>query len=311
MRTIPLEISAMRLSTDLNLPRHQYHHKLCAPANSRSDHYNVCDVQHGPRTTGASGPISDSMSMGLRHLRATDARPHRRSGPRRIMSTIRRRSVHRRLRPSPSSQRMTGRWTKNTLDGFGRTVRRKLGSSSTKSVSETVYDPCACSALGKTAHANDGRRSRSEFRQQLTTYTYDRNRERTLSVATVGSDTQEPAPTLYVRVLRPLPRCDRVLQETTNIWSPDAFNDLIAVSEPPRQRTERFGDLLLLRSARSLELLVYGAHCGDANHAALPTAANNLLSATNPETAPSPTPTTPTKGRNEKRTRRPANRLHL
>ena len=50
--------------------------------------------------------------------------------------------------PEPAS---SGRWTKNTLDGFGRTIVAQSGDSTgaVYSQAESVYGPCACSPDGK------------------------------------------------------------------------------------------------------------------------------------------------------------------
>jgi len=43
-----------------------------------------------------------------------------------------------------------GHWTKTTMDGLGRTIKTERGDASgTKSIVDTEYEPCACSALGK------------------------------------------------------------------------------------------------------------------------------------------------------------------
>ena len=81
------------------------------------------------------------------------------------------------------------RWTKATLDGFGRTVKVETGDGSgTLSVAESVYGPCACSPLGKLVQ----QAMPHVLNAQNTTwtyYTYD-GIGRTLSKATIGSGTQ-------------------------------------------------------------------------------------------------------------------------
>ncbi|HXI43118.1 MAG TPA: RHS repeat-associated core domain-containing protein, partial [Bryobacteraceae bacterium] len=45
---------------------------------------------------------------------------------------------------------VTGQWTRTTMDGLGRPIKVETGdASSTKSVVDTVYGPCACSPMGK------------------------------------------------------------------------------------------------------------------------------------------------------------------
>ena len=84
---------------------------------------------------------------------------------------------------------ITGRWTKNTLDGFGRTIKTETGDSiSTKGVSEMVYAPCACTPLGKLSQQSMPHAPGASS-PTWTTYSYD-GIGRTVSAATVGSDTQ-------------------------------------------------------------------------------------------------------------------------
>ncbi len=51
-----------------------------------------------------------------------------------------------------------GRGTRKTLDGFGRTVKVESGTgtglSTVVSVTDTQYDPCACSAMGKVSRVS-------------------------------------------------------------------------------------------------------------------------------------------------------------
>ncbi|MFN7921463.1 MAG: RHS repeat-associated core domain-containing protein [Bryobacteraceae bacterium] len=42
------------------------------------------------------------------------------------------------------------RWAKTTMDGFGRTVKSEVGTGATTvSITETTYEPCACTPVGK------------------------------------------------------------------------------------------------------------------------------------------------------------------
>jgi RHS repeat-associated protein len=54
------------------------------------------------------------------------------------------------MSPPTVTATTNGRWTKKTLDGFGRIIREEAGNGSTiVSVVETEYDSCACSPIGK------------------------------------------------------------------------------------------------------------------------------------------------------------------
>ena len=119
----------------------------------------------------------------------------------------------------------SGRWTRQTLDGLGRTILTETGDSTgaTKSQAESVYGPCACSPMGKLMkqampHIVGGTPAWS-------TYTYD-GLGRTVSVQSPdGAST-----TLYlyqgntVKVTDPAGHW--------KIFTMDAFGNLIQVTEP-------------------------------------------------------------------------------
>jgi len=93
------------------------------------------------------------------------------------------------LVPPTVTATTNGHWTRQTLDGFGRTIKTEAGdSSSTQSVSESVYGPCACSPLGKLIQQSLAHAPNSNS-VTWTTYSYD-GVGRTLSVATVSLETQ-------------------------------------------------------------------------------------------------------------------------
>jgi hypothetical protein len=69
---------------------------------------------------------------------------------------------------------------RNTLDGLGRTIKVETGdATSTKSIVETVYGPCACSPVGKVLQVSQPYGPGGT--PVWTTYTYD-GRGRTLTI---------------------------------------------------------------------------------------------------------------------------------
>jgi YD repeat-containing protein len=80
------------------------------------------------------------------------------------------------------------RWTKTTVDGFGRTIKVEHGQDSTaKSIVDTEYTVCACSALGKVWRVSQPYAQGLPPEQRVwTSYTYDAL-GRTVSVAHPGS----------------------------------------------------------------------------------------------------------------------------
>jgi RHS repeat-associated protein len=82
--------------------------------------------------------------------------------------------------PNIQTATVNNRWVKTTLDGFGRTIQVDTGTGSTTvSVAETQYAPCACSPLGKLYRTS---RPHAPGAQPIwTTYAYDGS-GRTVSV---------------------------------------------------------------------------------------------------------------------------------
>ena len=119
----------------------------------------------------------------------------------------------------------SGRWTRQTLDGLGRTILTETGDSTgaTKSQAESVYGPCACSPMGKLMkqampHIVGGTPA-------WTVYTYD-GLGRTVSV--LSPDGASTTNYLYqgntVKVTDPA--------SNWKIFTMDAFGNLIQVTEP-------------------------------------------------------------------------------
>ncbi|HRJ21626.1 MAG TPA: hypothetical protein PLF84_21470, partial [Bryobacteraceae bacterium] len=118
-----------------------------------------------------------------------------------------------------------GKWTKTTRDGFGRTVKVESGhGSTTVSLVETEYAPCACSPLGRAWRVSMPRAPGGPL--HWTTYTYDAA-GRTLSVTPPGN----AGSTTYVyegntvKVTDPSGKWKK--------FETDAFGNLVKVSEPP------------------------------------------------------------------------------
>jgi RHS repeat-associated protein len=131
----------------------------------------------------------------------------------------------------PNTQTVTvgTRWTKTTLDGFGRTTTVETGitGQGASLVTDTEYAACACSPLGKMKwtsrpHAPGGAKL-------WTTYAYD-GRGPTLSVALPDGST-----TTYVyegNTTKVTDPADHWKKQTT-----DAMGNLIVVTEPDPQQT--------------------------------------------------------------------------
>ena len=89
--------------------------------------------------------------------------------------------------PAISTTTIDGRWTKQTMDGLGRTVLTQSGDGGgMKSQAESVYGSCGCSPLGKLVqqampHAGAG--------AVYTTYTYDGIGRTLTTVAPDGAST--------------------------------------------------------------------------------------------------------------------------
>ena len=125
--------------------------------------------------------------------------------------------------PNTQTATVNGRWTKTTLDGFGRTIEVDTGNGSTTvSVAETQYAPCACSPLGKLWRTS---RPHAPGAPPIwTTYTYDAS-GRTIAVTLADGSTTTTA---YVGN-------QTTVTDAAGKWKTytrDAIGNLIAVTEP-------------------------------------------------------------------------------
>lgn len=131
-----------------------------------------------------------------------------------------------------------GRWTKRTLDGFGRVKKVESGTETeTKSIVETEYAQCACSAIGKVRRVSQPYLTGTPV---WTTYNYD-GLGRTVSVqAADGAST-----TTYVyegntvKVTDPAGKWKKMTL--------DAFGQITQVEEP-NPAGGSFFNLLSVRS---------------------------------------------------------------
>ena len=115
------------------------------------------------------------------------------------------------------------RWTKTTLDGFGRTIKVETGSgTTTASTVDTEYAPCACSPLGKLYRVSQPYAPNGT--PLWTTYGYD-GMGRTLTVTAPDGSVTSYA----------------YLGDSTTVTDPagkwktfttDAFGNLVTVTEP-------------------------------------------------------------------------------
>jgi RHS repeat-associated protein len=117
-----------------------------------------------------------------------------------------------------------GRWSKTWFDGFGRPIKEETGDAGgTKSISETEYDACACTPIGKLKRTS--RPYAPGGTVYWTTNTYDAL-GRTVTVALpsgAGSTTYSYAGNT-VTVTDPAGRWKK--------FTSDAFGNLIQVNEP-------------------------------------------------------------------------------
>jgi YD repeat-containing protein len=90
--------------------------------------------------------------------------------------------------PAIVTTTINGRWTRNMLDGLGRTIKTETGNgSTTTSSSETTFDSCGCPPIGK-LKSQTLPHAPGAANPTTTTYVYD-GIGRTLSVTTVGTET--------------------------------------------------------------------------------------------------------------------------
>jgi RHS repeat-associated protein len=89
--------------------------------------------------------------------------------------------------PAIVTTTINGRWTRNTLDGLGRTIKTETGNGgTTTNSSETTYDSCGCTPIGK-LKSQTLPHAPGAANPTTTTYTYD-GIGRTLQVQTVGTE---------------------------------------------------------------------------------------------------------------------------
>ncbi len=128
--------------------------------------------------------------------------------------------------PPTETSTINGRWTITEKDGLGRTTRVRTGYGSSEiSDTETQYDSCGCSPLGKVKQTSLPHAPGAT--QVWTTYTYD-GIGRTLTTSTVGSDTQST--TTYVYQGNTV-----TVTDATGKWKKytmDALGQLVQVNEP-------------------------------------------------------------------------------
>jgi RHS repeat-associated protein len=131
--------------------------------------------------TNETGPNGASVSLGY----DANARPTSATSPFGAVTTT---TYNDTASPPTIVTSVNGRWTRQTLDGLGRTILTETGyATTTVSQQETVYGPCGCSPLGKmikqaVPHAPGATPA-------YTTYTYDSIGRTTSVVAPDGAST--------------------------------------------------------------------------------------------------------------------------
>ncbi len=126
--------------------------------------------------------------------------------------------------PPTTTTTTSTRWTRNTLDGFGRTIKVETGHDSNVVVStaDTLYAACGCSPLGK-PYKTSYPYGPGET-EVWTTYTFDGSGRQLTSTAPDGSVTTTSYLGNTVTATDP-----------AGIWKKntmDAFGNAVAVSEP-------------------------------------------------------------------------------
>jgi RHS repeat-associated protein len=125
--------------------------------------------------------------------------------------------------PNTQTATLGSRWTKTTLDGFGRPIKVETGNGGTTvSVAETEYAPCACSPLGKLKRT--ARPHAPGATPQWTTYTYDGMGRTTAVTLPDGSVTTTAYSANSVKVTD---AAGKWKKQTT-----DAMGNLVLVTEP-------------------------------------------------------------------------------
>jgi YD repeat-containing protein len=129
---------------------------------------------------------------------------------------------------------VNGRWTKKTLDGFGRVVKVESGhGGTTVSVTETEFDACACSATGKVKRVSMPRAPGGTA--VWTNYTYD-ELGRTTRVTNPDNTYKE-----YEYVANTVKVWDEA-RKWKKYWM-DVFGNLVQVEEPkPAADTKQAGN---------------------------------------------------------------------
>ena len=118
------------------------------------------------------------------------------------------------------------RWSRTTLDGFGRVTKVETGhDSTTVSVAETNYAPCACSPLGKVWRVS--RPYAPGTNPVCTTYTYDGS-GRTLTVTTAAPEGTTTTTYRYQGNQTTVTDAAGKWKTFTN----DAFGNVVSVAEP-------------------------------------------------------------------------------
>jgi YD repeat-containing protein len=118
---------------------------------------------------------------------------------------------------------VNGRWTKKTLDGFGRVVKQESGhGGTTVSVTETEYDACACSATGKVKRVSMPRAPGGTG--VWTNYTYDE----------MGRTTRVTNPDNTYKEYEYVANTVKVWDEARKWkkYTMDVFGNLVQVEEP-------------------------------------------------------------------------------
>ncbi len=174
-----------------------------------------------------SGPNGTSVSIGY----DATARPASATSPFGAITYMGYNDVGTPTSPASTCSTVNGRWTQSTLDGLGLPVLTLTGTGSTcgsgaVSQAETTYGSCGCSPLGKLI-SQAVPHTYGSSPAATTTYTYD-GVGRTLSKATVGSDSQGTS--TYVYLGNTVTAYDPAGKWKT--FATDGFGNLIQVTEP-------------------------------------------------------------------------------
>ncbi len=175
--------------------------------------------------TNETGPNGTSVDIGY----DTNARPTSSTSP---FGATTGTSYNDTASPPNTCTMVNGRWTQTNLDGLGLPILTitgygsSCGSGTFLSQAETTYGSCGCSPLGKMM-SQAVPHTYGSSPAATTTYTYD-GVGRTLSKATVGSDTQGTS--TYVYLGNTVTAYDPAGKWKT--FATDGFGNLIQVTEP-------------------------------------------------------------------------------